>query len=188
MAGRPKTAAPTSSNPPTDVPTSVPSMAPSFSSRPSVATYALEITIHLDGASSETGWRITSVDDGVVVISRPSGYYSGNDSQTITEIVRLEAGNYVFTVLDSKGDGFCCQQGKKHFSCPVPLEVDNVWRILTIHSSGSFLHLCRLLGLQVSASIHCTPMESCLCFVKGSLGSRKTKPFRLRLFLKPMMH
>lgn len=110
VAGEPKTLAPSSSNAPSKVPSSPPSMMPSYSSMPSVTTYEVELTLNLDNESSQTGWYIASEDD-VVIIDRPPGYYSGNDTKAVKETIRLEAGNYLFSVLDSAGDGFCCKQG-----------------------------------------------------------------------------
>jgi len=109
-AGKPKTASPTISRVPSERPTAWPSMPPSLSSSPTITKYEVEVTITLDKGSSETGWYIAS-DDDVVIIDRPTGWYTGNDSLTVVETIRLEAGNYVFSVLDTNGDGFCCSQG-----------------------------------------------------------------------------
>jgi len=78
--------------------------------KPSLTNYAVEITITLDKDSSQTGWNIVS-EDGAVITDRPTGYYTGNDSMTIVETVRLVAGEYLFSVLDTNGDGFCCARG-----------------------------------------------------------------------------
>eukprot|EP00585_Thalassiosira_rotula_P012385 CAMPEP_0196132222 /NCGR_PEP_ID=MMETSP0910-20130528/1936_1 /TAXON_ID=49265 /ORGANISM="Thalassiosira rotula, Strain GSO102" /LENGTH=1503 /DNA_ID=CAMNT_0041391811 /DNA_START=348 /DNA_END=4859 /DNA_ORIENTATION=- len=88
---------------------------PTHSPQPTVTKYAVEVTIKFDNHSSQTGWYITS-DDGDVIISRQPGYYSGKDASTITEIVRLEVGNYQFSVLDTNGDGFCCKEGTGYYS------------------------------------------------------------------------
>ncbi|KAL7539416.1 hypothetical protein ACHAXR_010447, partial [Thalassiosira sp. AJA248-18] len=115
VAGKPKTLSPTSSRSPSENPTGSPSMKPSHSSMPSVTTYALEVTIKLDNDSSQTGWYIAT-DDGTVIIDRPPGYYNGNDTLTTVETVKLEAGEYQFSLLDTEGDGFCCQQGFGFYS------------------------------------------------------------------------
>ena len=116
VAGKPKTHAPTGSRAPSKNPSLEPSIAPSLSSKPSVTKYAIEVQIKLDNDSSQTGWSITSVDDGTVIIDRPPGYFSGNDTQILVETIRLEAGEYTFSVLDSNGDGFCCEQGIGYYS------------------------------------------------------------------------
>ena len=76
--------------------------------------YDLEITIKFDDDSSQTGWYISQ--DETIILDRPPGYFSGNDTATIMEMVRLEAGQYTFTVLDTEGNGFCCEQGLGFYS------------------------------------------------------------------------
>ena len=115
VAGKPETPAPTSSRVPSEIPSGSPSTTPSYSPKPSATKYAVEVTIKLDNDSSQTGWFIASEDD-TVIIDRQPGYYSGNDTLTIVEIIRLEAGEYQFSVLDTNGDGFCCQQGVGFYS------------------------------------------------------------------------
>jgi len=115
VAGKPETPAPTSSRVPSEIPSGSPSITPSYSPKPSVTKYAIEVTIKLDNVSSQTGWFI-SFEDDTVILDRPPGYYSGNDTLAIVEIIRLEAGEYQFSVLDTNGDGFCCQQGLGFYS------------------------------------------------------------------------
>ena len=56
-------------------------------------------------------------DASNIIINRPSGYYVGNDTLTITETVILEsAETYRFTVFDTYGDGFCCNEGVGFYS------------------------------------------------------------------------
>ena len=105
-----KTPAPTTSKMPSETPSGVPSLVPSVSIKPSLTKYDVEITISLDKDSAQTGWNI-SLEDGTILIDRPTGYFSGNDSGSIVETVRLTAGEYLFTVLDTNGDGFCCARG-----------------------------------------------------------------------------
>jgi len=116
IAGKPKTLAPTSSKMPSQIPSVLHSMAPSHSSEPSVTTFAVEVTIKFDNKSSQTGWYIVSADNTTVIVDRPPGYFSGNDTLTVIETIMLEAGEYKFTVLDTNGDGFCCKQGLGFYS------------------------------------------------------------------------
>ena len=89
-------------------------MTPSHSVKPSVTTYPIDVSLTFDSSSSQTGWNI--VRDGNVIIDRPPGYFNGCDTLTIAETVRLEAGEYIFTVLDTKGNGFCCKDGVGFYS------------------------------------------------------------------------
>ena len=114
FAGRAKTPAPTSSRQPSETPTHAPSTVPSQSFQPTVTKYAVEIQVKLDNDSSQTGWSISSGVDGTILIDRPPGYFTGNDTLTVVETVRLEAGEYIFTVIDP--DGFCCIQGLGFYS------------------------------------------------------------------------
>ena len=82
---------------------------------PTVTTYVVEVTIALDSNSHETGWHIAKEDE-TVVIDRPPGYYTGNDTQSVVETIRLEAGDYTFTALDTAGNGFCCGGGVGFYS------------------------------------------------------------------------
>eukprot|EP00580_Thalassiosira_gravida_P020716 CAMPEP_0201681074 /NCGR_PEP_ID=MMETSP0494-20130426/50919_1 /ASSEMBLY_ACC=CAM_ASM_000839 /TAXON_ID=420259 /ORGANISM="Thalassiosira gravida, Strain GMp14c1" /LENGTH=1514 /DNA_ID=CAMNT_0048164805 /DNA_START=372 /DNA_END=4916 /DNA_ORIENTATION=- len=96
----------------TPAPTTSP---PTHSPQPTVTKYAVEVTIKFDNYSSQTGWYIAS-DDGDVIISREPGHYSGKDASSIIENIRLEVGNYQFSVTDTNGDGFCCKEGTGYYS------------------------------------------------------------------------
>jgi hypothetical protein len=115
VPGKPKTPAPTVTQEPSQIPSSLPSLLPSYSSMPSVTTYAVEVTFKFDASSSETGWLLLS-EDGTVLVDCSPGYYTGNDTLSVAEIVRLEAGEYKLAVLDSAGNGFCCQEGIGFYS------------------------------------------------------------------------
>lgn len=114
VAGKPKTPAPTNSRAPTPTPSGMPSMMPSHSFKPSVTSYSIEVMMKLDGYSSQTGWNIAK--GGNVIIDRPPPYFRGNNTLSVFETVKLEAGEYVFTALDSNGDGLCCQHGVGFYS------------------------------------------------------------------------
>jgi aqualysin 1 len=64
------------------------------------------LTIKLDNYPSETSWNITR--SGNVVAS--GGGYSGAGS-TVTVTIALDPSDYIFTILDSYGDGICCAYG-----------------------------------------------------------------------------
>lgn len=89
---------------------------PTVSNAPLVTTYPVEVSLKLDGNSEQTGWYITSADNGTLIIDRPPGYYAGNDTLTVVENIKLEAGEYKFFLVDSEGDGFCCVDGIGFYS------------------------------------------------------------------------
>jgi len=99
----PSTTSPTSkmTNAPTNNPTRRPTRGVAVTKKPTFTT-SIEVTIKLDGSSSETGWNIAlDKDASDIIINRPSGYYAGNDTLTITETVILDsAETYRFTVFD----------------------------------------------------------------------------------------
>jgi len=114
----PSTTSPTKmTNIPTNKPTRRPTRGVAVTKKPTFTT-SIEVTIKLDGSSSETGWNIAlDADASNIIINRPSGYYAGNDTLTITETVILDsAETYRFTVFDTYGDGFCCNEGVGFYS------------------------------------------------------------------------
>ena len=100
------------------MPSSFPSIEPSYSAKPSVTTYAVELTLQIDSEASETGWEIYHIasreEKDTLIIERPPGYYAGNNTVTVVEAIRLEAGNYRLQLLDP--DGFCCSKGVGYYS------------------------------------------------------------------------
>ena len=74
---------------------------------PDVQTVTVEVEIHLDSWSHETGWSIGMVDfAGGVVVERQPGHYAGNNNAVVKETVEIEKGRYFkFTITDSYGDG-----------------------------------------------------------------------------------
>ena len=109
------TPAPSSSQLPSASPSSSPTTKPSISSSPTETKYVVDLTIKLDSNAMETGFYIASVD-GIVYFDRPPGYYNGLSKETVEESVSLPAGQYHFTLLDTGGDGFCCQNGFGFYS------------------------------------------------------------------------
>jgi hypothetical protein len=108
-------------------------MKPSISSRPTENMYIVDMTIKLDSDASQTGFYIASVSDGTVYFDRPPGYYNGMDKETIEESIPLPAGQYHFALLDSGGDGFCCQNGFGFYSL-----YDNSSGDVLVFSDGKF--------------------------------------------------
>jgi len=131
--GRVQTTAPSISPMPSVSPTLSPTMKPSISSRPTENMYIVDMTIKLDSDASQTGFYIASVSDGTVYFDRPPGYYNGMDKETIEESIPLPAGQYHFALLDSGGDGFCCQNGFGFYSL-----YDNSSGDVLVFSDGKF--------------------------------------------------
>ena len=114
--GTVQTAAPSISAMPSLSPSLSPTTKPSISSRPTETMYIVDMTIKLDNDASQTGFYIVSVSDGAVYFDRPPGYYKGMNKETIEESILLPAGQYQFALLDTGGDGFCCQNGFGFYS------------------------------------------------------------------------
>ena len=114
--GKALTPAPSISFSPTVSPSISPTSKPSVSASPTETMYIVGMTIKLDSRASETGFYIASVSDGAVYFDRPPGYYNGMDKETIEESIPLPAGQYQFALLDTGGDGFCCQNGFGFYS------------------------------------------------------------------------
>ena len=85
-----------------------------------------DVTLNLltDNYASETSWTLTS---GGSTVASGSGY-ANNTSYTINW--NLPAGDYVFTINDSYGDGICCGYGNGSYSLTTATA--------TIASGGSF--------------------------------------------------
>ena len=69
----------------------------------------VDVTLDLltDNYASETSWRITRASTGATVATG-SGY---SNNTPYTETTPLDPGDYIFTILDSFGDGICCAYG-----------------------------------------------------------------------------
>jgi len=92
---------------------SAPSMSPSSSARPSASfsptetCYWIDVSVLFDEIPTDTSWdvqRINDVGDNIVVKTYQGTY---DDRYTLRkESMRLEEGQYQFTIYDSFGDGF----------------------------------------------------------------------------------
>lgn len=71
----------------------------------------IEIALLTDNYASETSWLVESATGQTVA----SGNGYTNNTQ-YTEQVCLAAGSYVFTLLDSYGDGICCSYGNGSYA------------------------------------------------------------------------
>jgi hypothetical protein len=89
----------------------------------------LTLTITLDNYPEETSWQVATVAGSVVASG--GTYGSQPDGSTVTESISLGAGDYVFTIFDSYGDGICCSYGNGSYS--LSDEFGNV-----LASGGSF--------------------------------------------------
>lgn len=72
-----------------------------------------ELVLTLDNFPSETGYSLTDVTNGGVLLSVPGGTYAGLPPLTvITETVCLPAGtDFEFEITDAFSDGICCGFG-----------------------------------------------------------------------------
>ncbi len=73
----------------------------------------LIMTILLDDYSLETSWEITTEDGTVVEAFGP--YDKDQRGELIRDTFCLEDGCYSFTILDSYGDGICCEYGNGYY-------------------------------------------------------------------------
>lgn len=78
----------------------------------STNTQTATLKMKLDMMSVETGFVIRFHDTAEVVAQRIPGYYKEDHSLVIQEAIELPAGQcYTLTILDSFGDGHCCNMG-----------------------------------------------------------------------------
>ncbi|MES9852325.1 MAG: endonuclease [Candidatus Thiodiazotropha sp. L084R] len=69
------------------------------------------MTLNTDSYGSETSWQLTD--------SQSQTFYSANtleSNTTYTETFCLPDNSYTFTIVDSYGDGICCQYGQGSYS------------------------------------------------------------------------
>lgn len=91
-------------------PSSSPS-APTFSPAPSVPQVTVTVVIDFDMRPYETGFVIETTADGTELISVLPGTYTQGQTRE-TYVVSLVVGqSYTITLLDSGGDGICCDHG-----------------------------------------------------------------------------
>ncbi|RFU12031.1 hypothetical protein DZD18_14085 [Rhodobacteraceae bacterium W635] len=79
-----------------------------FASVTVVSAETVFLRIETDALSNETSWQFETAG-GVTVASGPDTDYPGET--TVTETLDLDPGDYTFTMLDSFGDGICCDVG-----------------------------------------------------------------------------
>ena len=80
-----------------------------------VASPGNEVTLRitLDNYGSETTWQVATNSGTIVATGGP--YQDGQNGTVINEALCLADGCYNLTVLDSYGDGMCCQYGQGNF-------------------------------------------------------------------------
>jgi len=79
---------------------------------PTELTVLLDVMITFDDSAEETGWSVASTLTGQVYLNHPPGHYDSKYSgNTITETFGVPPGEYVLDLVDSFGDGFCCDKG-----------------------------------------------------------------------------
>lgn len=72
--------------------------------------YSVALALKTDNYGGETSWQITN-SSGVTSASG-NGYASNTQ---YTETACLTAGDYTFTIIDSYGDGICCNYGNGNY-------------------------------------------------------------------------
>ena len=90
----------TEAPPPDDVPPEEITPSPTPTDGP---LHLVEISILLDSAAAETGFRLSWGDE--VIFERSPGHFEGKDSTTVIESIYLPAGSFTLTLLDTAGDG-----------------------------------------------------------------------------------
>lgn len=91
---------------PPPAPTPMPSALPRFT---------VSVVLRYDAFSHETSWNLTD-SRGIPV----AGVQAGPSEKTETTELRLVPGDYCFVVMDSFGDGLCCEQGKGSYRLVAP--------------------------------------------------------------------
>lgn len=71
----------------------------------------LTLSLTTDQYGSETSWNIKNSDS--TIVASGEGY---SNSTTYTKDICLDDGSYQFTILDSYGDGICCNSGNGAYS------------------------------------------------------------------------
>ncbi|MCB9302455.1 MAG: T9SS type A sorting domain-containing protein [Lewinellaceae bacterium] len=74
----------------------------------------LSLSLHLDNYGVETTWVIRDTNDVVLYSGGP--YLNVLGGVLVEQELCLEEGCYVFEILDSYGDGICCQFGQGYYS------------------------------------------------------------------------
>ncbi len=70
------------------------------------------VSVTLDNYPAETSWQITNSSGDIVFSS--SGYPTAG--ATVSSLVCIDDGCFDFTILDSYGDGICCQYGQGSYT------------------------------------------------------------------------
>ncbi|EJK70971.1 hypothetical protein THAOC_07628, partial [Thalassiosira oceanica] len=149
--------------------------------------HLVEMSILLDSAAAETGFVLSWGD--VVILERKPGYFEGKDSTTVTESIYLPAGEYILTLLDTAGDGFCCSKGAGFYSLlhagelilfgQATFEYEHI-ETFEIAGGGGPTAVSRKkkFGLRGTAPSSYTP-------IRERLIAARTKPQRLNEILAP---
>ena len=75
-------------------------------------TQVVTLKLKLDLMAVETGFVIEALDSRKVVAQRQVGYYKDMGNDVVRETMELPSdGCYRLILLDSYGDGFCCDMG-----------------------------------------------------------------------------
>ncbi|KAL3827549.1 hypothetical protein ACHAXA_002046 [Cyclostephanos tholiformis] len=75
-------------------------------------TQTVTLKLNLDAMAVETGFVIELRDSRVVIAQRQTGYYKARGNEVVHETMDLPSDQcYRLILLDSYGDGFCCDMG-----------------------------------------------------------------------------
>lgn len=100
---------PSSTPMPVSSPTTRPPTGPSL---PSLPQTEVLVSITPDMFPKEVGWSIVSSSGNVIVKRNPGTYFALLPNEKIEEIVSVTAGEkYTLVLIDSGGDGICCDYG-----------------------------------------------------------------------------
>lgn len=88
-----------------------------FGLAPQLQAASLDVFIEFDDYPKDISWSV--VDAGSAVVASGNGY---TQITFVKETISLAAGKYVFNIMDSYGDGLCCDEGQGGYS----LSLDNV--------------------------------------------------------------
>ena len=100
---------------PTGAPTitSSPSVAPTNTPAPSVEQTAVTLVLHFDTYPVQTGWRLSTSANQVVIASVPVGGYGPFVGDSVTTTILVGLGDSLeLTLLDGGGNGMCCGNGQ----------------------------------------------------------------------------
>jgi len=92
-------------------PTPPPSPGPPTTSPTECSGDSINIDILTDDYPQETSYTLQETCDGTTILERPQGFFNSSGELYEDTICIFSSFEYVFTILDSFGDGICCDEG-----------------------------------------------------------------------------